>query len=140
MANPTSFAIPRSTGHSKSRPWAAPVQASARRLHAGICAAALFLLPFALVVGDPASAQASPCGDQIAALASAERDLAIELHAPQSVDAQLHHQPTPGTVAVAQSEAKRAHVQKVLTAARRLDAQGKNAECMATLRNGGLLN
>ena len=99
---------------------------------------ALILL-LAAIVGGPAKAQPVRCGERIAALASAERDLTVGLHARQSVDAQLHHQPTPGTIAGAQSEAKRAHIATVLTAARRLDTEGKEAECLATLRKGGLL-
>ena len=137
MASPTAPAVPCRFASRKPHLQKRPRHAGSRR-HAGNCAAAL-LFPLAIVVGGPAAAQSARCGEQIAALASAERDLAIGLHAPQSVDAQLHHQPTPGTVADARSEAKRMHVQNVLASARRLDAQGKEAECIATLKNGGLL-
>jgi hypothetical protein len=80
-----------------------------------------------------ASGHASPCGDEIARLEKASRQAegnpAIGPSGPQSVDAQLGHQPTKESVerAEAQSESSFA---AILNRAKAFDAQGKAAECM----------
>jgi len=71
-------------------------------------------------------------------LESAQPDLKIVPYARQSVAAQLHHQPTPGTVANAESEAQKKLV-AALAIARKLDSEGKDSECIATLQKAGLL-
>jgi hypothetical protein len=82
---------------------------------------------------------ASPCGDQVAAI---ERALAEQSKpvgtAPQSLDAQLRHQPTPASVAGAEQNAK-TDVTKLLEQAKALDAAGKPDECAAELAKAKLL-
>lgn len=58
--------------------------------------------------------------------------------APQTVGAQLEHQPTPASVAHAKKEAN-ADVDAAVREAKMLDAQNKGAECEATLAKARLL-
>jgi hypothetical protein len=112
-------------------------RAAAARAYEGLRGAAV-ILPFALAVGT--SAYASQCGDEITRWETAQRDLNIGLHAQQSVGAQLHHQPTPGSVANATDRAEQVRTDTALRAARRLDAQGKDAECLETLGKAGMVH
>jgi hypothetical protein len=98
--------------------------------------AALFV-PAAVVVICPAVVHAGPCGENIARLEAAQRDSRIVPNMRQSVAAQLHHQPTPGTVANAESKAKK-ELDEALVVARKLDSEGKESECMATLQKLGV--
>jgi len=77
-----------------------------------------------------ASAQASPCGDEIARLEKilAENNPATGPTAPQSVGAQLSRQPTADSVKRAEAEARSSFAAS-LQIAKTLDAQGKTAEC-----------
>ena len=88
-------------------------------------------------LGGPASA--GSCGGQIAQF---EQTLAQDPHAvgtaPQTVDAQLEHQPTPASIAQAKANA-RGNVASALDEAKALDAQGRDAECMAALERARLL-
>jgi hypothetical protein len=90
-----------------------------------------------MVLIGPVAAHATPCGDQIARLEAAQSE--VVPYTRQSVGAQLHHQPTPGTVSNAESEAKR-QLSAALAAARKLDSEGKDSECIATLDKAGLIH
>jgi hypothetical protein len=109
----------------------------ARSAYHGVSGFAV-ILPVAMANG-PLPAHASQCGDAIATLESAERDLNTGPHAPQSIGAQLHHQPTPGSIANAESRARKRKSDGALAAARKLHAQGKEAECIATLLKAGIV-
>jgi hypothetical protein len=79
------------------------------------------------------AAHAGPCGDEIAQLENAvrhsESNPAVGPTAPQSIAAQLRHQPTPESVERAEVDS-RAGLDAILTRAKALDAEGKTAECM----------
>jgi hypothetical protein len=84
----------------------------------------------------PAAASASACTDRIVALELAPSDngasgAAADL--PESVDARLHHQPTEESVAGAEGESK-TRADQILARARQLDLDGKEAECLETLK------
>ena len=80
-----------------------------------------------------AAAHASPCGDEIARLERANRQAESNPDTgptgPQSVGAQLGHQPTPETVKRAEG-ASESSFAAILNRAKAFDAQGKIAECM----------
>lgn len=86
------------------------------------------------------TAQAGPCTAQISqfeqqlkrAQAAASPGGAGEASAPQSVGAQLHHQPTPGSVERAEVEANTDAV-AALDRAHKADAAGDAAECAKAL-------
>ena len=94
----------------------------------------------AACIGSAAAAQAGPCATQIAqveqqirlAQASSPPEGAGEPSAPQSVGAQLHHQPTPQSVKSAESRA-RADSATALDRARKADAAGDAAACAKAL-------
>lgn len=98
--------------------------------------ALLLLAPW----GSCDTAQAGPCTAQIAQVeqqirqAQAARDPggAGAPSAPQSVGAQLHHQPTPGTVAGAEDKARDAAM-AALDKARTADAAGNASACARAL-------
>jgi hypothetical protein len=79
------------------------------------------------------AAHAGPCGDAIAQLRDAARESANNPAtgptAPQSLGAQLRHQPTPESVQRARQEAQ-SRFAALLDRAAALDAEGKDAECM----------
>jgi hypothetical protein len=80
-----------------------------------------------------ASAGAGTCGDEIAKLEAILRGGSTNPYVgpsqQQSVGAQLHHQPTPGSVRRAEAQADR-DVAASLERARDLDAAGKEADCL----------
>jgi hypothetical protein len=86
------------------------------------------------------AAQAGPCTDEIAAVeqqinatqAAAPPSGAGQPTAPQTVDAQLHHQPTPGAVQSAEHQAN-ADGDAALERARQADAAGNAAACEQAL-------
>jgi hypothetical protein len=85
------------------------------------------------------SAQASVCSDAIAQLHISARRLAHNNpvdgpSAPQSIAAQLGHQPTPLTVHDAERTAK-SDFAAILARAEALDAEGKQAKCMEAVIN-----
>ncbi len=84
----------------------------------------------------PLAAHAGACTDEIAKLqklASASVPRAfVGPTGRQTIGAQLHHQPTPESIAQAKSGAADS-VDLVLAKARDLDAAGKEAECMGSL-------
>jgi hypothetical protein len=83
------------------------------------------------------AAYAGPCTVQIGQLERqlrlAASDPIVGPTAPQTVDAQLHHQPTPGAVQHAQVEAN-AEADAALERARKADAQGDARACHEALR------
>lgn len=87
-------------------------------------------------------AHAGPCAKEIAALRESLRQTESGGKtigsAPQSIGAQLEHQPTPASVARAKENA-RARIAALLAQAETLDAQGKLAECQEALRTASLL-
>lgn len=100
------------------------------------------ILVFAVVtfVGGGFAAQAGPCTTQILqveqqirqAQAASPPGGAGEPSAPQSVGAQLHHQPTPGSVQRAEHEAN-ADGDAALARARKADAAGDASACAKAL-------
>jgi hypothetical protein len=87
-------------------------------------------------VGAPAAALAGPCTAQIATVELQIRQARAaalpagpgEPSAPQSIGAQLHHQPTPGSVESAERKANAAG-DAALERARAADAAGDAAAC-----------
>jgi hypothetical protein len=77
------------------------------------------------------SAHASACSDEIAQLekAMSEKSAAAAPTAPQSVGAQLGHQPTPESVRRAEA-ASTTGLDDMLNRAKALNAEGKTKECM----------
>jgi hypothetical protein len=95
---------------------------------------ALAALCFASVV---VSAHAGPCATQITQV---ERQIRRSAPGPtsgptatQTVGAQLHHQPTPGSVQSAAAKAQ-ADAEAALNRARRADAAGDAGACAKALR------
>jgi hypothetical protein len=85
-------------------------------------------------------AQAGPCAAQIAQVEQQIRQVQAAQSggvgtpsAPQSVGAQLHHQPTPGSVAGAEDKA-RAAANAALDDARTADATGDAKGCARALK------
>lgn len=94
------------------------------------------LLTAVTFVGGVDAAQAGPCTTQIAEV---ERYLsrltpghASGPTAPQSIGAQLHHQPTPGSVQGAENKA-REMAEAALERARKADADGNADACQKAL-------
>ena len=102
--------------------------------------ATTLVVPIALALA-LTSARASPCSDEIANLETAinasERSPALVPTAPQSVGAQLHHQPTPQSVQRAEA-APSPELNDIITRAKVLDAEGKTKECMELVATGKL--
>jgi len=96
----------------------------------------------AVLIGTGAPCYAGPCTVEIAqveqkirqAQATAQPGGAGEPSAPQSIGAQLHHQPTPGSVQTAERKAK-ADAEAALDRARAADANGNAAACAKALRD-----
>jgi hypothetical protein len=92
------------------------------------------------VIGGGVAAQAGPCSTEIsqveqrirAAQAAASPGGAGDASAPQSVGAQLHHQPTPGSVQSAERVAN-ADGEAALARARDADAAGDARACTKAL-------
>ena len=95
------------------------------------------LVAGALCVGGVVAAEAGPCTTQITQverqIRSTPASAATGPSAPQSVGAQLHHQPTPGAVESAEGKAK-ADALAALDRARAADATGDAAGCAKALR------
>lgn len=98
------------------------------------------MLATVVFVGAAAAAQAGPCATRIS---EAEQQIqtqaaasppggAGEPSAPQSVDAQLHHQPTPGSVQSAEHAAN-ADGEAAIELARKADAEGNASACAEAL-------
>ena len=100
-----------------------------------------FLIIASLVSG-AVNAQAGPCTARIAEI---ERSIQASAplpdsgpSAPQSVGAQLHHQPTPGSVEGAEHRA-RADGLAALERARQADAAGDAAACAKAIEEAKLI-
>ncbi len=94
------------------------------------------ILPYAVLIP---SAQASVCSEAIAQLHNSARQLthnnpADRPSAPQSIAAQLGHQPTPFTVHNAERTAESNFV-AILARAEALDAEGKHMKCMEAVND-----
>ena len=92
------------------------------------------------LMGGAATSEAGPCTTQISQVEqqihkakAASPGGAGEPTAPQSVGAQLHHQPTPQTVESAESKA-RAGAEAALDRARKADAEGDGSACAKALK------
>jgi len=89
----------------------------------------------ALGLGIP-SAYAGPCSEAIAQFEQAVRQSASNPDAgpiaPQSIGAQLSHEPTPASIKRAKARARAAFA-AALARAKRLDAQGDRARCTKAL-------
>jgi hypothetical protein len=100
-----------------------------------------FLIIVALVAG-AVNAQAGPCAVQIAEVeryiqrSAPSADSGPTL--PQSVGAQLHHQPTPGSVGGAESKA-RADGLAALDRARKADAENNADACAKAVEDAKLI-
>jgi hypothetical protein len=81
------------------------------------------------------AAHAMTCGERIAKLETelrqAEADRRV-LNARESTSATMHRQPTPETIAKAETQV-REHLASRLEAARKLNSEGKESECFAAL-------
>jgi hypothetical protein len=91
-----------------------------------------------VLLGASVAAEAGPCAAQLKLV---ERQIhrstlgpASGPTAPQSVGAQLHHQPTPGSVQSAEAKAQ-ADAAAALDRARAADAAGDAAACAKALRD-----
>jgi hypothetical protein len=92
------------------------------------------------LLGGAQAADAGPCTTKIIQL---ERQIArvgalVGPSGPQTVDAQLHHQPTPGSVRSAESTAN-ADAAAALARARQADAAGDAGACNKALDEAALL-
>lgn len=100
------------------------------------------VLIVAVLVGGAVNAQAGPCTAGIAEVERYAQSIAPSPTtgptAPQSVGAQLHHQPTPGSVEGAESKA-RADGLAALDRARKADAAGDAAACTSALEDAKLI-
>jgi hypothetical protein len=100
----------------------------------------ILALAGAALLASAAAAQAGPCSKQIAEVERQIQQLqatpsasgAGQPSGSQTVGAQLHHQPTPGSVETAQSKAN-ADASAALGRARKADAAGDATACAAAL-------
>jgi hypothetical protein len=97
---------------------------------------ALSIIAGAAFIGGANAAHAGPCTTQIAAIEQQIKRTPPGPEtgptAPQSVDAQLHHQPTPGDVSHAEHVANK-DADGALDRARTADAAGDAAGCNAAV-------
>jgi hypothetical protein len=102
----------------------------------------LVIFSAAAFMGIQTAAHAGACGDEIAGLQKvADATQSRRFVGPtenQSVGAQLHHQPTPESIAVAENMAS-GRVDAVLKRAKTLDEAGKEADCMNAVGEAKLL-
>jgi hypothetical protein len=95
------------------------------------------VLPIAVLLICPVAAHAEPCSAEIARLESVLSQSQGVPSVPETVAARLHHQPTPETVREAETGARK-RVDAALGLARKLDSEGKDSECIATLEKVGV--
>jgi uncharacterized iron-regulated membrane protein len=121
--------IPQTPRRRGGIPWRRTMAPSSALM---VCFPAAFVFMLAGIGG----AVSGPCADQIAQL---ERQVAATApgpqtgpSAPQSVGAQLHRQPTPGSVQSAEGVATR-DADDALASAKQADAAGNGADCNAAL-------
>jgi hypothetical protein len=70
-------------------------------------------------------------------MSQAQANRQIVPSAPETVGARLHHQPTPETVAEAETEAEK-RVDAALRLARELNSEGKESQCLVTIEKVAL--
>jgi len=105
-----------------------------RRSHIVVLAAAALLAGMAAAQAGPCTAQIAQVEERVAQLQANRRPGgAGEATAPQSLGAQLHHQPTPNSVDSAEQTAN-ADAEIALGRARRADNAGDAAGCGAALQ------
>ncbi len=96
------------------------------------------LMLSAVVLAAATPAQSGPCTEQIAQLEQQIANVAPGPQtgptAPQTKDAQLHHQPTPGSIRQAEGTANK-DADDALDRAKKADAAGSATECNAALQN-----
>jgi hypothetical protein len=87
-------------------------------------------------------AAAGPCTSKTKqferSVRESQSDPSIGLGLPQSIGAQLSYQPTPKSVKQAQQRAQ-AGFEAVLERAKKLDAEGKRAECTEALTDAKVI-
>jgi hypothetical protein len=103
------------------------------RIAAVVIASALSIAP----------AHAGPCGTEVAQFRNSlpqqsDSDQTTVGSAPQSVAAQLSHQPTPASIEQAKKNAQ-ASVLRTLAEAEKLDAEGNQSACEDALARAKLL-
>jgi hypothetical protein len=104
-----------------------------KRPHIVVSAAIMLVAGTAAVQAGPCTAQIAQLQQQVARLqANPAPGGAGEATAPQSLGAQLHHQPTPGSVQSAQHTAN-TDADAALGRARKADDAGDAAGCSAAL-------
>jgi hypothetical protein len=123
---------PEWTPFAQSHPWSTTMN---RRGLAGLILGATLGLTLA-------SAQAGPCTQEIAQFEAAVRASkstpGAGPGAPQSIGAQLEHQPTPQSVKEAEARAQTGF-EAVLARAKALDAEGNRDACMKALSDAKLI-
>ncbi len=96
----------------------------------------------AAFIATQTTAQAGACTEEIAKLQKVADDTRAHGFtgptANQSIGAQLHHQPTPESIAVAENMAS-GKVDAVLASAKKSDDEGKEADCMSSIEKAKLL-
>ena len=96
----------------------------------------LIVVACAIIAPEMPSAHAGTCGEEIAQLeALIDESMGKALAKPtisQSVDAQLHHQPTPESVRRADENA-RLRFATILAHAKALNTDGKTDECIQSV-------
>ncbi len=101
-----------------------------------MCQSRLLMLAAVAFLGGSAVAHAGPCTTQIAEVQRRIQQIAPGSEsgptAAQSVGAQLHHQPTPGSVESAENKAREA-ADAALDRARNADAAGDATRCAQAL-------
>jgi hypothetical protein len=102
---------------------------------------AAFIIGATLVLGI-ASASAGPCSADIAQFENTVRNSAKNPDAgpmgPQTLGAQLGHEPTPESINQAEAQAQ-TRFEATLAQAKAFDAQGKSAECAQALSDAKLM-
>src|SRR5262245_16258063 len=103
----------------------------------------LIMIPCVLIALDMASAHADTCSDEIAQLEAWADQLsgqpAPTAHLPQSIGAQLHHQPPTRSVRRAEENAQ-LRIAAILAVAKMLNTAGKSSECLQSVADAkGLL-
>ena len=97
----------------------------------------LIMIAWAISGLDAASAHTDNCSDEIAQLEAlldqSMRKPVARPMSPQSIDSQLHHQPTPESVRRAEEHAQ-LRFAVALARAKILNADGKTTECIQSVR------
>jgi hypothetical protein len=97
----------------------------------------LSLITSAVALAAITPAQSGPCTEEIAQLERQVANIAPGTQtgptAPQSIGAQLHRQPTPGSIQQAERVANK-DADAALAPAKKADAAGNAAECNAVLQ------